>query len=80
MREQRHLQRGDGVSIGELYDAERCPDVGRSHSGVSQCNCRRHEPVQSLCWAAEDEYIFVAAMWRGIKLCNLIHISKFLMI
>lgn len=24
---------------------------------------------------SEDEYIFVAAIWRGIKLRNLIHIS-----
>jgi hypothetical protein len=29
------LRRGDGVSIGELYDVERCLDVGHSHSGVS---------------------------------------------
>jgi hypothetical protein len=29
------LRRGDGVSIGESYDVERCLDVGHSHSGVS---------------------------------------------
>jgi hypothetical protein len=29
------MRRGDGVSIGESYDVERCLDVGRSRGGVS---------------------------------------------